>query len=72
MKTPVPDSLFFKKKKPEASNFIKKETVAQVISCEFCEILKNTFFHRAFAVADSKNANMVSGTFIQERLILCD
>ena len=71
MKTPVPESLFFKKQ-PETGNFIKKETVAQIISCEFWEILKNTFFHRAFPVADSKNANMVSGTFIQERLILCD
>ena len=30
MKTPVPESLF------------KKETLAQVFSCEFCEILKNT------------------------------
>ena len=27
-----------------ASNFIKKETLAQVFSCEFCEISKNTFF----------------------------
>ena len=27
-------------------NFIKKETLAQVFSCEFCEISKNTFFYR--------------------------
>ena len=26
------------------SNFIKKETLAQVFSCEFYEIFKNTFF----------------------------
>ena len=25
-------------------NFIKKETLAQVFSCEFCKIFKNTFF----------------------------
>ena len=25
-------------------NFIKKEALAQVFSCEFCEISKNTFF----------------------------
>ena len=25
-------------------NFIKKETLAQVFSCEFCEISKSTFF----------------------------
>ena len=28
----------------KACNFIKKETLAQVFSCEFCEIFKNTFF----------------------------
>ena len=27
-----------------ACNFIKKETLAQVFSCEFCEISKNNFF----------------------------
>ena len=27
-----------------ACNFIKKETLALVFSCEFCEISKNTFF----------------------------
>ena len=27
-------------------NFNKKETLAQVFSCEFCEIFKNIFFHR--------------------------
>ena len=30
--------------RPQACNFIKKETVAQVFSYEFCEISKNTFF----------------------------
>ena len=33
-------------KKGAARNFIKKETLAQVFSCEFCNIFKNTFFHR--------------------------
>ena len=28
----------------QACNFIKKETLAQVFFCEFCEIPKNTFF----------------------------
>ena len=32
------------RKTPEACNFIKKESLAQVISCEFCEISKTTFF----------------------------
>ena len=34
-------TLFFK---PKACNFIKKETPAQMFSCEFCEIFRNTFF----------------------------
>ena len=29
---------------PAACNFIRKETLAQVFSCEFCENSKNTFF----------------------------
>ena len=29
--------------RPDACNFIKKETLAQVFSCKFCEIFKNTF-----------------------------
>ena len=28
----------------QENNFLKKETPAQVFSCEFCEISKNTFF----------------------------
>ena len=35
--------LFFNKG-PQACNFIKKETLTQVFSCEFCEISKNIFF----------------------------
>ena len=30
----------------EACNFTKKETLAQVLSCQFFEIFKNTFFYR--------------------------
>ena len=32
--------------KLQAWNFIRKETLAQVFSCEFCEISKNTFSYR--------------------------
>ena len=32
-----------KKEVPQACNFIKKETLAQVLSCEICEMSKNTF-----------------------------
>ena len=30
--------------RPEACNSIKKEALAQVLSCEFCEVSKNTLF----------------------------
>ena len=33
-------------KRREVCNFIKKETLAQGFSSEFCEISKNTFLHR--------------------------
>ena len=42
--------------KKEACNFIKKETLAQVFSCEFCEISENTFFYRTPLVAASQNS----------------
>ena len=34
----------FKVKKSETCNFIKRETLAQVFSSEFCETSRNTFF----------------------------
>ena len=37
-------SLFFTKAAGAACNFIKKETLGQVFSCEFCEISRNIFF----------------------------
>ena len=37
-------SLFFDKVAGQVCNFIKKETLALMFSCEFCEIFKNTFF----------------------------
>ena len=40
---------------PSARIFIKKETLAQTFSCEFCEISKNTFFCRTPLVAVSPN-----------------
>ena len=38
-----------------ASNFIKKETLAQVFSCEFCEISKYTFSYMTHPVAASSS-----------------
>ena len=37
----------------KASNFIKKQTPAQVFSCEFCDISKNIVFYRTPPVAAS-------------------
>ena len=47
-------SLFFDKVAGAACSFIKKETLAQMFSCEFCEISKNTFFYRTPSVATSE------------------
>ena len=50
-------------KKGYACNFIKKETLAQVFSCEFCEISKSTFFDRTPLVAalvESTIINLIS------------
>ena len=48
----MPESLF-NKVAGQACNFIKKDTVAQVFSCEFCENSKTNFFHRTSLVAAS-------------------
>ena len=37
-------SLFLIKLQADACNFIKNKTLAQVFSCEFCQIFKNTYF----------------------------
>ena len=33
--------------RPKSCNFIKKETLAQMFSCEFCKISRNKLFYRA-------------------------
>ena len=45
---------FLAKLQVEACNFIKKETLAQVFFCEFCEIFKKTFFYGTPPVAASE------------------
>ena len=40
-------------------NFIKKETLAQVFSCEFFEIYKNTFFTEH--LRPTASANRIKG-----------
>ena len=46
------------------SLFIKKEILAQVFSCEFCEISKNTFSYRTLPVAAS------GGTFPRFKILI--
>ena len=35
------------------ATLLRKKTLAQVFSCEFCEIYKNTFYYRTLLVAAS-------------------
>ena len=46
-------NLFFNKVAGATCNFIKKEALSQVFSCEFCEIFKNSFFYRTPPLAAS-------------------
>ena len=57
---PCPRVSFLIKLQVPSCNFIKKEALAQVYSWEFCEIFKNTFFHRAPLVAGSIFYNSLS------------
>ena len=47
-------SIFLNKVAGLAWNFVKKENLAQVFPCEFCEISKNTFSNRTPPVAPSE------------------
>ena len=47
-------TVFFSIKLQDCCNFIKKETLAQVLLCEFGEISKHTFFTEYLRMADSK------------------
>ena len=42
---PVPETLFVGQTRP--APLLKKETLAQLFSCELCKISNNTFFKRA-------------------------
>ena len=35
-------------------NKVEKETMAQMFSCEFCKVFKNTYFYRTSLVAASE------------------
>ena len=52
-----------------ACNFIKKETLVQVFSCEFWEIFKNTFFTEHLeATASRRNIHKMTS---KEQVLLC-
>ena len=45
--------------RPQACNYIKREALAKVFSCEFCEIFKNTFFtEHVWATASGMTATL--------------
>ena len=46
--------------KLQTCNFIKKEAMAYVFYCEFCEISKNAFLHRTPLVAASALGNCLA------------
>ena len=48
------------------SNFIKKETLAQLFSCEIREIFRNTYFYRTSPVDASVNITYLTGNNIIE------
>ena len=52
----------------EACNSIKKEALAQVLSCEFCETFKNIFFKEQFWATASEH--LVSNVICHFRRIL--
>ena len=61
-KTPVQESLFNKVAVLPATLF-KKETLAQVFFCEFCQISKNTFFKEHVWVTASQHWIMLESLF---------
>ena len=56
----------------QACNFIKKETRAQMFSCEFCKISKNTFSTECLQTTDSEASTIkVTYTFKVFRVRSC-
>ena len=69
---PLFQSLFFNKVaglRSQACNFIKKETLAQMCTCKFCEISKNTFLQRTPLMATSETSETFGITNVQIQLI---
>ena len=51
---------FLIKLQAKVYNFIKKETLTQVLCCQFCEISKNTFFTEHLWATASENKTLTS------------
>ena len=54
-------------KRPKVCNCIEKETLADVFSCEFCEIFKNTFGRLLLWTNASKTSNTKYLELIERR-----
>ena len=52
-----------------ACNFIKKETLAQVFSCEFCEIFKNIFLTEHLWTTTSLFSTSPKTSFLQKQVL---
>ena len=47
-------------------NFINKESLIQVFSCEFCEISKNTFFpEHLWAITSAEHLKTAASAFLE-------
>ena len=64
-------SLFFNKVAVLGLQLYQKETLAQVFSCKFCEISKNTFFYKILPMAASINYDLYFWTCQTENFHLC-
>ena len=53
----------------EACHFINEKTLAQVFSCEFCKVSKNTFFtEHLWATASEEHLWMTASAFLENVL----
>ena len=66
-----PPEVFYRKR-CQAYNFIKKEILAQVFSCEFYEIFKNTFFTEHLWTTASRNQTIAHDIPMEQLLSLND
>ena len=44
---------------PRPETFIQEDILAQVFSCEFCKIFKNTFFYKTLLVVASDKSGLL-------------